>query len=286
MRSSPSSGAPSPSLLWMPIPCPLFRREDIELNLQNIHLTDVVGFLKGVTNIQVLQRSGGESSRMREITIEKLSPHTTTQITRSRPIQGGELHAVNPKSLLWEFDKLSREGSLNIIENLRLTIAKPKNMRLGSTDPENVQFAEFLVEVGHNPKENVELPSSLHRCVDLNHLISEIYPGIREHKIPSAQYLTERTIRSTRNEDVAKVNERILQMYRGKEYTYLEADKVAETKVKGAVGFSGCPTESLNTLNQSFLPPFKLELKVGCPIMMPRNIAPKDGPCNGTRFFL
>ncbi|RZC71905.1 hypothetical protein C5167_035034 [Papaver somniferum] len=32
------------------------------INLQNIHLTDVVGFLKTVTDIQVLQRSGGQSS--------------------------------------------------------------------------------------------------------------------------------------------------------------------------------------------------------------------------------
>ncbi|XP_026402931.1 uncharacterized protein LOC113298409 [Papaver somniferum] len=46
--------------------------EAIESNLQNIHLTDVVGFLKTVTNIQVLLRYGGQSSRMREITIENL----------------------------------------------------------------------------------------------------------------------------------------------------------------------------------------------------------------------
>ncbi|RZC61747.1 hypothetical protein C5167_023500 [Papaver somniferum] len=41
-------------------------------HLQNIHLTDVVGFLKTVTNIQLLQRSGGQSRRMCEITIENL----------------------------------------------------------------------------------------------------------------------------------------------------------------------------------------------------------------------
>ncbi|XP_026457272.1 uncharacterized protein LOC113357989 isoform X1 [Papaver somniferum] len=55
--------------------------EDIESTLQNIHLTDVVGFLKTVTNIQVLQRSGGQSSRMREITIENLRG-TTMKIAR------------------------------------------------------------------------------------------------------------------------------------------------------------------------------------------------------------
>ncbi|RZC54318.1 hypothetical protein C5167_013178 [Papaver somniferum] len=64
MRSGPSSGPPPPSLLWMPIPCTLFPR--------NSHSLNVVGFLKTVTNIQVLQRSDGQSSRMREITIENL----------------------------------------------------------------------------------------------------------------------------------------------------------------------------------------------------------------------
>ena len=46
------------------------------------------------------------------------------------------------------------------------------------------------------------------------------------------------------------------------------------------------PIEYLNSLNPSGLPPFKLELKVGCPIMLLRNIAPKDGLCNGTRLMV
>ena len=42
------------------------------------------------------------------------------------------------------------------------------------------------------------------------------------------------------------------------------------------------PNEYLNSLKPSGLPPFKLELKVHCPIMLLRNIAPKDGLCNAT----
>ncbi|KAG5533996.1 hypothetical protein RHGRI_028003 [Rhododendron griersonianum] len=46
------------------------------------------------------------------------------------------------------------------------------------------------------------------------------------------------------------------------------------------------PNEYLNSLNPSGLPPFKLDLKVDCPIMLLRNIAPKAGLCNGTRLMI
>lgn len=46
------------------------------------------------------------------------------------------------------------------------------------------------------------------------------------------------------------------------------------------------PSEFLNSLECTGLPPFKLELKVGCPIMLLRNLAPKEGLCNGTRLIV
>ena len=39
-------------------------------------------------------------------------------------------------------------------------------------------------------------------------------------------------------------------------------------------------------MNPPGLPPFKLDIKVGCPILLLRNIAPKDGLCNGTRLMV
>ena len=46
------------------------------------------------------------------------------------------------------------------------------------------------------------------------------------------------------------------------------------------------PNEYLNSLSPSGLPLFKLELKIGCPIMLLRNISPRDGLCNGTRLIV
>ncbi|KAL7170245.1 hypothetical protein ACSBR2_035168 [Camellia fascicularis] len=46
------------------------------------------------------------------------------------------------------------------------------------------------------------------------------------------------------------------------------------------------PIEYLNSLDSPELPTFKLELKVNCHIILLRNIAPKDGLCNGTRLMI
>ena len=66
--------------------------------------------------------------------------------------------------------------------------------------------------------------------------------------------------------------------------TYLATDKLLEEDELDHAITNWYPTEYLNSLDPSGLPPFKLELKNGCPIILLRNIAPKDGLCNGTRL--
>ncbi|CAG8521646.1 11109_t:CDS:2 [Scutellospora calospora] len=55
---------------------------------------------------------------------------------------------------------------------------------------------------------------------------------------------------------------------------------------KGADNNNTYPIKFLNSLNPSGLPLAKLNLKVGCPIMLLRNIAPGQGLCNGTRLVI
>jgi ATP-dependent exoDNAse (exonuclease V) alpha subunit len=43
------------------------------------------------------------------------------------------------------------------------------------------------------------------------------------------------------------------------------------------------PVEYLNSINCSGLPLHKLRLKVGCPVMILRNLNPAEGVCNGSR---
>ncbi|KAG5551188.1 hypothetical protein RHGRI_009575 [Rhododendron griersonianum] len=46
------------------------------------------------------------------------------------------------------------------------------------------------------------------------------------------------------------------------------------------------PNEYLNSLDPTGLSHFKLELKVDYPIILLKNIVPKDGLCNGTRMMV
>jgi ATP-dependent exoDNAse (exonuclease V) alpha subunit len=46
------------------------------------------------------------------------------------------------------------------------------------------------------------------------------------------------------------------------------------------------PSEFLNTLTPNGLPSYVLKLKIGCPVILLRNIDPAGGLCNGTRLVV
>ena len=46
------------------------------------------------------------------------------------------------------------------------------------------------------------------------------------------------------------------------------------------------PEEFFNTLTPNGLPPHVLKLKIGCPIILLRNIDPANELCNGTRLII
>ncbi|XP_028114888.1 uncharacterized protein LOC114312792 [Camellia sinensis] len=160
------------------------------------------------------------------------------------------------------------------------------NMRLNHANLGNAIFAKFLTEVGTNPQEIIKIPSTIHRCQDLKELLSAVYPQLDVADTSTPSFLTERTILSARNDDVSAINIAALNIFSGNTYTYLAADKMAEDDEIDPSITNRYPNEFLNSLDLPGLPAFKVELKVGCPIMLLRNIAPKDGLCNGTRLMV
>jgi len=62
---------------------------------------------------------------------------------------------------------------------------------------------------------------------------------------------------------------------------YLSADSLAEVDQQSVY-----PTEYLNSLTLSGLPPHKLSIKLGAVIMLLRNMDPSRGHCNGTRYIV
>lgn len=128
------------------------------------------------------------------------------------------------------------------------------------------------------------MPSAVRSCSSLKQLLDATYPGLERLATTTAEYLTNRTILAARNDEVNVINNAALEVFPGDVITILAADSMPEVDVRDPTNICQIPSEYLNTLDPSGLPPFELKLKVGSPIMLLRNLAPKDGMCNGTRL--
>ncbi|CAN6685076.1 unnamed protein product [Malus baccata var. baccata] len=94
-----------------------------------------------------------------------------------------------------------------------------------------------------------------------------------------ATYMVERAVVTPTNEDVDMLNEKIINMFPGLEETMYSFDSVEDDER------NLYQPEFLNSISLGGLPPHKLTLKRGAPIMLLRNIDPKLGLCNGTRLL-
>jgi hypothetical protein len=201
---------------------------------------------------------------------------------------GGDFHQILPviekgsrpqvvgaclqRSILWQHIKV-----------LHLKI----NMRLNTDDVEEREFAKWQLEVGkggHTDENgNINLPDHF-KCPQntVASLIDSIYPGIYDAAQHSDQYFSERVILASKNDDVDDLNHHILQKFPGEERVFHSADSIAND-ADGEVLY---PAEYLNSINCSGLPLAHLALKVGCPVMVLRNLNMAGGLCNGTRGIL
>ena len=168
----------------------------------------------------------------------------------------------------------------SVTKKMRLTI----NMR-ALTDP---WFSDFLLRVGDGTEESIEgtfirIPDDMTvPCIDkkksITDLIKVVFPAIQEN-LRSSDYIINRAILSTKNESVDEINDQMIDVFQGEEKIYYSFDMVEDDH------HNFYPVEFLNALTVSGLPPHKLRLKIGCPIILLRNIDHSHGLCNGTRLI-
>jgi len=196
-------------------------------------------------------------------------------------IRGTRAHIIDAcikSSELWKY-----------VTVLHLTI----NMRI--QDNEQKQFVNYLLQIGEGKElvypEIGEDMIKLQDDITLNNenvdsLITEIFGNINDNYKDTANYIDyikDRAILSTKNEDVDDINKQIINMFPGDAQEFLSADSVDD---KDSVHQNLYPVEFLNTLTPSGTPLHKLILKVGVPIMLLRNLSPTKGLCNGTRLIV
>lgn len=184
--------------------------------------------------------------------------------TRTQSVQSSIVY-----SYLWPYVKV-----LKLVDNIRAQ--------------QDQNYSNFVLRVGNGEEpvvneDMIRIPNSMiipwEDDSSVDQLIASIFPDL-ENNLHNAAYMMDRAIITHLNDDVNRVNERVLTTFQGRdEITYYSFDSVAEDHHNLFL------PEFLNSITAGNLPPHKLTLKKGCPIMCLRNFDPRIGLCNGTRLM-
>ena len=146
------------------------------------------------------------------------------------------------------------------------------------------RFAEQLLAIGNGkiPADPVsgfiKISDNFCNIVEsVEELKNKVFPDIQTH-YKDHKWLCERAILAPKNVNVNAINLQIQQQLPGEAMSYKTIDTVKDIDM--VVQY---PTEFLNSLEPSGMPPHNLRLKIGSSIMLLRNL---DAPrlCNGTRL--
>ncbi|XP_022160432.1 uncharacterized protein LOC111026624 [Myzus persicae] len=157
-------------------------------------------------------------------------------------------------------------------------------MRVHLGDDNNAaQFSRTLLDIGNgnilnNDGEVLIEPTIATSVTGQDKLIANVYPQVTQISEKTDDWLRERAILAPKNDSVTSINNKILSMFKAHQQTYLSIDNLTDQDNSIDIQI-----EFLNSLNPSGLPPHKLDLKIGAPIILMRNLnTPKL--CNGTRL--
>ncbi|XP_028796091.1 ATP-dependent DNA helicase PIF1-like [Neltuma alba] len=173
-----------------------------------------------------------------------------------------------------------------------------KNMRLTSLGSEEDKkklewFSKWLLDVGdgklgepNDGTTDIEVPKALlvNDYEDpIEGIVSVIYGDVIAN-LSNNEYFNDRAILAPTIEMVDKINQYMCSLLPGEAHEFFSSDSVCQASNQSDSFDNLYTTEFLNTISSSGLPPHKLMLKVGSPIMLLRNIDQAEGLCNGTRL--
>ncbi|XP_026419750.1 ATP-dependent DNA helicase pfh1-like [Papaver somniferum] len=147
--------------------------------------------------------------------------------------------------------------------------------------------SEFLLRIGDGvePYVMVEMVKLADDTVlewdgekDVRRLIDEAFPRLEENEFDKV-YMSRRALITLKNDVVEKLNQKVVEIFPGAEVVYHSFDTITDDPKNLWTKYF------LNTIVPGGLPPHKLILKIGSPIILSRNLDPKCGLCNGTRLL-
>ena len=188
-------------------------------------------------------------------------------------------HCIN-KSYLWHHFEI-----LQLTENMRVR---------ASGDPELEAFDKWTLSIGNGSsgEETVPIPEHMvteiisntptetwHEEESMKKFCRLIFPDLQTN-ISNPRWLEGRSILAPTNKEVSTINDLMQQWVPGSLTKLSSADTLENPN--DAFRFN---TEYLNTLLPNGFPEHILNLKEGMPLMLLRNINPRQGLCNGTRLI-
>ncbi|XP_076062380.1 ATP-dependent DNA helicase Pif1-like [Oratosquilla oratoria] len=153
-----------------------------------------------------------------------------------------------------------------------------ENVRLKKGDEKNTKFAKQLLALGTRDVGELFFEKGFGiRANSREELVFKVYNDLEDNHL-NLSYFEKRSIVSPTNDDVGCVNQLIYDLNKEKEVVYYSVDTPSDqdTDVQASV---------FNAMTSPSLPLHDLRLKVGCVIMVMRNICPPR-VCNGTRLMV
>ena len=185
-----------------------------------------------------------------------------------RGTKADHINACLKTSILWKYIE-----KLTLKKNMRVYLSK--NRDTGS-------FEQNILDIGNGvlkKNENMDIIPCGIIVKNHNELISKIYENLLE-KYLDEDWLSERCILAPKNNNVCNINKRLLNLFPGDPKLYMSIDRVV--KEDEVVDY---PIEFLNSINLPGLTDHMIELKVGVPIILLRNLDPPR-LCNGSRLLV
>ncbi|XP_075475690.1 uncharacterized protein LOC142509589 [Primulina tabacum] len=174
---------------------------------------------------------------------------------------------------------ISRSTFWNCVKIIHLQ----QNMR----SAQHIEFLQFLLRVGDGlqhtiTRDFIKLSDSIiipwEGEQSIHMMIDSVFPNMINH-VNDVNYMVDRAIITPKNVDVDNINQMLILKFPGEEKEYTSWDSVEDDN------HNLFQEEFLNSLSPSGLPPHKIILKVGSPVMLLRNVALELGLCNGTRLI-
>ena len=168
------------------------------------------------------------------------------------------------------------------------------NMRVrASGDPHLEAFDRWTLDIGNGVSNSIKVPAdmiatritpnseknSAAEGEAMVNFCNKIFPNLADN-IGDPNWIEGRAILAPTNKEVEMLNNILSEELPGSLEVLRSADQMESSE--DGISFN---VEYLNTLTPSGCPPHALNLKSGMPLMLLRNLNPREGLCNGTKLI-